>query len=322
MARICILLATYQGECFLRQQLDSLVTQTHRDWVCVAQDDCSTDATFSILREYAQADERFVVMRAPERQGGAKGNFFSLMAYCQQHMADVKYFAFCDQDDVWLPDKLAVSLAALRELEAAAEGLPMAMCTDAQLVDGEGREIAASYLAYTAHDPQRTCFEQLLVENMAPGCTMLFNRACLESVRVPQEGMGAIEMHDWWTMLVAAAQGGVACLPQVTVKYRQHGSNTLGAQRYSLADRAAQWRATLDGIRSAHDQARAFAEAYEGLAPERELAAARDFGAMLSWGPLARIAALNRNGFWRVTPGKRAVQVLLAFGMRSCETKR
>ncbi|MBE6466267.1 glycosyltransferase family 2 protein [Denitrobacterium detoxificans] len=316
MSRICILLATYQGERFVRQQLDSLVAQTHADWVCVAQDDCSADATFDILQEYAQANGKFTVMRAPKRQGGAKQNFFSLIAYAQEHMADVDYFAFCDQDDIWLPNKLADSLEALRQLEAALDGAPAAICTDAQVVAEDGSEIAPSYLAYTARDTRMVEFNNLLVENMAPGCTMLVNRACFMNVRPPCEGLEAVEMHDWWTMLVAASLGAVAVLPQVTMKYRQHGDNSLGAQRYSLSDRAAHMRETVDGIRAAHSQARAFAETYADELGERELALAHDFGHMLEWNPAKRLRALGRDGFWRATPAKRVVQVLLSLGMR------
>ncbi len=316
MSRICILLATYQGERFLRQQLDSLVAQTHADWVCVAQDDCSTDATFEILQEYAQVNDRFVVMRAPDRLGGAKQNFFSLIAYCQEHMADAEYFAFCDQDDVWLPEKLASSLQALQQLEDALDGAPAVICTDAQVVAEDGAEIAPSYLAYTARDTRMVEFNNLLVENMAPGCTMLVNRACFMAVRPPREGLGAVEMHDWWTMLVAAAKGAVAVLPQVTMKYRQHSANSLGAQRYSLSDRATHMRETVSGIRAAHDQARAFAETYASELAEHTFAIASDFGHMLEWGPIGRLRALGRDGFWRATPEKRVVQVLLSLGMR------
>lgn len=316
MARVCILLATYQGERFLRQQLDSLVAQTHRDWACVAQDDCSTDATLSILQEYAQADERFTVMCAEQRHGGAKENFFSLIAYCQEHMTDAEYFAFCDQDDIWLPEKLALSLEAIGHLEEALDGAPAAICTDAQVVAEDASEIAPSYLAYTARDTRNVEFHNLLVENMAPGCTMLMNRVCFQALRAPHEGLAAVEMHDWWAMLVASALGAVACLPQATMAYRQHGDNSLGAQRYSLSDRAAHLRETVAGVRGAHDQARVFASAYADVLPERELTLAYDFGHMLEWGPIARLRTVSRDGFWRATPGKRVVQVLLAWGLR------
>ena len=109
---LAILLATYNGEKFLPEQMDSLFSQTYADFVIYAHDDGSTDQTVGILRQYEKKYPEKLVILEYEPQGGAKNNFYSLM-----QRIDADYYMFCDQDDVWHPEKIEKTLKKILELE-------------------------------------------------------------------------------------------------------------------------------------------------------------------------------------------------------------
>lgn len=215
---IDILLATHNGEAYLAQQLDSLLSQTVQDFRILIQDDHSQDRTLGLVRQYCDAfPERLCLCQAEGPLGGAAQNFLSLAA-----KASGDYVAFCDQDDVWLPDKLETSLAAMARLEEPDGGATPALVfsrvcpVDKELqklpVPSEGGDVSLT-------------FPRLLVQGCASGCTMLLNRALYTRLGAYDS---RILMHDWWALLVAASLGRVAYLPRELVLYRQHGANAVG----------------------------------------------------------------------------------------------
>ena len=230
MALIDILLATYNGAPWLAEQLDSLLAQTETDWRVLAHDDGSQDTTLTILRDYQQRHPRhFQLLDDGVRCGGAKENFHHLM---QHSSAD--YVMFCDQDDVWDSDKIAVSLARMREVEAAHPGVPVLVHSDLRVVDAGGQLLHASMFACQRLPRRLPALEQRLVLNNVTGCTVMLNRRALQ-VSLPMAACAL--MHDWWAACrVVQAGGQVELLPRSTLGYRQHGRNSVGARTFSLVE--------------------------------------------------------------------------------------
>lgn len=224
-----ILLATYNGAEYLPEQIASIQAQTHHHWRLLVRDDGSTDATVSIVRKFAAADRRIELLDDGRGNLGVVGNFAALADAALKQPA--RYVAFCDQDDVWQPQKLAWQLERMAAAEReAGENTPIAVHSDLAVVDRQLRPVHPSFLRYQglwheSEHPLRT----LVVQNFVTGCTLLVNRPLLElAVPLPSQAL----VHDWWLALVAASAGRLEFLPQATVLYRQHGGNTIGARRW------------------------------------------------------------------------------------------
>ena len=223
---VYILLATYNGERFLPAQIDSLLAQDDPDWLLLVRDDGSTDGSLQILSQAARSDRRVRILRSGTERLGSTGSFFELM---QQAMSEgARYFALCDQDDVWLPQKLSLMRLAMHDLEGAADRDAALLCwSDLSWIDADGRTLAHSHfrragaaVALSGPGPW------LLAMNVVPGCAMLGNRALLETALPQPPG---IDHHDWWLALVAAAAGHVRVLDMPLAAYRQHLGNAVGA---------------------------------------------------------------------------------------------
>ncbi|MFV3382754.1 glycosyltransferase family 2 protein [Pseudomonas sp. NY15354] len=214
---IAILLCTYNGAEYLREQLDSFIRQTHWNWVAYASDDGSTDGTLEILAEYQRAlGERLVILHGP-RQGFAR-NFISLI--CNPAVRG-EYFAFSDQDDIWLQDKLARGVTALRTVS---HEVPALYCSRTELVDRSGRHLGFSPL-FT----KRPGLRNALVQSLAGANTMLINLRARELLRSTPED-AQIVAHDWLTYLIVSSYGGgIVYDPVPTLLYRQHGGNLIGS---------------------------------------------------------------------------------------------
>ncbi|HLB37446.1 MAG TPA: glycosyltransferase family 2 protein [Gemmatimonadales bacterium] len=211
--RIEVLLSTYNGEAFLHQQLESILRQSGVDLTLTIRDDGSTDGTRELLRRQAARDPRVRVFT--ENNLGSAASFFALLGRADP---EAQYFAFADQDDEWLPDKLARALAMLGSRPRT---VPLLYSSRVQYVDQDGRPFGVS------RPPRRVGFPWALAENPLNGCTMVMNgslRALLVE-RPPR----VLRHHDWWSYVVAAVLGDVVHDPAVTVRYRQHGGNLIGA---------------------------------------------------------------------------------------------
>lgn len=232
MAEIAVLLATYQGETYLSEQLNSLLQQTFQDFVIYIHDDGSTDGTLQVIQDYVKQYPEKIVLLTYEKAGGSAANFMSMLQYTKE-----PYIMFCDQDDVWLPDKIEVSYQELKRIEADTdrECCPCLVFTDLQVVDQNLQVISESFMTCTKRDPHRIKYTQLIVQNVAPGCTMIFNRVLAKYMQ-RYVNIESIIMHDWWAMLVASVYGRISYLESPTILYRQHEQNVVGAaDRSTLA---------------------------------------------------------------------------------------
>lgn len=211
--KIQILLSTYNGERYLKEQLDSYLMQEGEQEVRVLiRDDGSTDGTMEILRLY-ERERGFRVLRG-ENIGVDK----SMGILFQEADRDCDYFAVSDQDDVWCSDKLKRAIAVLEAKEAA---LPLLYASTSRLTDRELHPIGMTELP--AAGPS---YYNAVSQNICQGHTEVFNRALLQelSSAYPEE----IHAVDWWIYLLASGLGEIVFDEVPTVLHRQHGINTVG----------------------------------------------------------------------------------------------
>lgn len=214
-SKVAILLCMRNAEPFLREQMDSFFSQTHDNWELWVSDDGSTDASRSIVREYADRGKSITVLDGPCR--GATANFLSLARNAD---SDADFFAWADADDVWLPDKLA---RAARWLDTAGPGRPALYCGRTEVVDSRNRPMHLS-----PRFSRPPCFGNALCQNIGGGNTMAFNRDARELLRLGE--LPDVPYHDWWAYMLATGCGGkVHYDPEPCLRYRQHGGNLVGS---------------------------------------------------------------------------------------------
>lgn len=232
--KLQILMSTYNGEKYLARQLDSLLAQTlcqMADWEVeiLVRDDGSQDGTCRILREYAKKDRRIRL-----EQGENIGVIESFFCLLDASEADADYLAFCDQDDVWMPDKLfrAVKQTAAAEIPAvqasqniASARIPVLYCSRACLTD---ENLNPTEAVWTSGEI-RPSFGNALIENICIGCTCVMNRSLADILRLSHPAF--TPMHDRWFYLVASCFGKVLYDPEAHIYYRQHGGNVVGIKK-------------------------------------------------------------------------------------------
>lgn len=222
-----ILLATYNGERYLKEQLDSILNQDYDNWIVRVCDDASTDATYHILEWYQEHyPDKFILTKNEHGFGTAKKNFIHLI---QNSTCD--YVMCCDQDDVWLPNKIRVTLEAMKKNEK--DDLPILIHTDLKVVDSNLNVLSESFFE---HSNFRKEFQlnEILIQNFVTGCTMMMNRPMVELMcRV--DNCERILMHDWVASVLATTIGKVVFVDAPTMLYRQHAINSVGAKKYGFA---------------------------------------------------------------------------------------
>lgn len=263
---VAILMATHNGENYLKEQLDSLFTQTYQDFVLYVSDDSSTDATCNILQSYQEKyPNRIFLCHNDTEHHGAKHNFMQLiMRYKAQ------YVMLCDQDDVWKPRKIEVTMQKMLQMEKEyGEGTPILVHTDLEVVDQSLQTVSPSFKEAMGADYSRTQLRQIIIQNVLTGCTALYNRALAELLTVEPPYM---IMHDWWLVLVASAFGVVGHIDEQTILYRQHGNNVIGAKNVHttqyIVKKLIHWREMKQAINETYQQAESLLEVYKNqLAP-------------------------------------------------------
>ena len=288
-AQIVILLATWNGAAHLREQLESFRIQTLHPTRLIVSDDGSRDDTRTILAEFAASDPGFVVdiIEGP-RRGGAQ-NFLHLL---QAVPLGTDFIALSDQDDVWLPDKIARGVRLLSRLPA---DRPALMGGRSYICDAELHNQRMSSM------PRRSpSFCHALVQNFAGGNTMMLNSAGVDLVRAAAAEAGRVVVHDWWIYQIISGVGGDVIFDEVPLLlYRQHGGNQIGANagvsaklrrmRWMLSGRFRRWNAiNLAALRASSHR----------FTPENRAIIA-DFARLQRSGLWDRLAILRRLGLYR-----------------------
>lgn len=272
-----ILMAVYNGERFLAEQIDSILQQDTDEWHLTISDDGSTDNSSAIIRQYINDfPEKISQAFPPQRFGDAKKHFFWLMKNCS-----AEYLLFCDQDDVWHADKVSKTVAALHTSEELwGKQTPVLVFTDQTVVDEELREIAPSMMALQQQDPDVRDYRSLLIRNVVTGCTVGIN-AAMAALAARCAAPERTLMHDWWLGLVAARFGKMVYRNESSMLYRQHSRNSVGAKDVRklayYVDRFLNQAYLKEQMRAKKQQATVFLESFEELLTADECRALRAF---------------------------------------------
>jgi glycosyltransferase involved in cell wall biosynthesis len=211
-------MSTYNGEQFLAEQLQSLEDQTHKNWSLIISDDGSSDNTLTIAKQFQTkwGNDRMEIRKGPQQ--GFCLNFLS-MACDATIKADL--YAFSDQDDVWMADKLERAIVYFDENNESQ--LPRAYGGRTQIVDENLKPLGFS--------PEFTLprsFRNALVQSIAGGNTMMFNQATKELLE--KAGLQKVVSHDWWLYQIVKGAGGIFYYdPKPSLLYRQHNNAIIGA---------------------------------------------------------------------------------------------
>ncbi len=284
-------MAVYNGVSYLREQIDSILNQDYLDWELLISDDCSTDGSLDVIREYCARDSRIRLVLDEEHYGGAKKHFMALL-----RLADAPYVMTCDQDDVWDKNKVSLTLDCMRAQEK--ETSPVLVCTDLRVVNESLELLSPSFLEYSGMDASCLGLGYFLASCLVTGCTMMVNRPLLELLQVPVDEDKLI-MHDWWGSLLASAFGTVFYLNQTTISYRQHGNNSVGAEHFTVAGALAglqqKRRTELAALEQASELYRVFADKLDSFQKQQVEA----FLAIKDASPLRRVELLGKADAWR-----------------------
>lgn len=212
---VTLLMATHNGAAHLPAQLASIAAQSHGDWQLWVSDDGSTDDTRALIEDFARTHPVHLI-EGP--RAGAAANFMHLLCHPDLPAGPV---ALSDQDDIWLPGKLARALAALQDVHG-----PALYGAQSLHVDATGTPLGPSPAT-----PRGPSFENALVQNVVSGHSAVLNAQGLALVR--RAGMPArIAFHDWWLYALMTGAGGRIILdPEQVLHYRQHGANVMGSFR-------------------------------------------------------------------------------------------
>lgn len=213
---VAILMSTYNGAKYLKDQLQSIINQSYSNWHLYIRDDGSSDETVEIIKSYAKKDSRISIIHDTLGNIGSVRSFFYLL-----EQVDSNFYMFSDQDDYWKQDKIQKSILLLKQHNHKRK--PICVYTNLQIVDDnlEGNELL---LTKTWQD-----FPKLFFTNNLYGCTMLFNNFLKEKIKFNRLNYDNIYVHDWWLALVCAIFGEIYYLDEPTILYRQHYGNQIGA---------------------------------------------------------------------------------------------
>ena len=223
MDSVDILMSVYNGERFIEEQLLSLLNQSHENIKIIIRDDGSRDKTSTIVSDYVvRFPEKIKYFNEANNLGSSK-SFLRLLDFSQ---AD--YLMFCDQDDVWYPNKVEKCLEKMKELESSCErGKPVLIFSDLTVVDVHLNVLSESLWETQKLDPTIALhWKMLLAQNVVTGCTMMLNKSIKKYIK-PE--MNFKIHHDQLIAVLASKYGAVSWLDSPTMLYRQHQSNVLGA---------------------------------------------------------------------------------------------
>lgn len=209
MRRISIAMCTYNGEKYLREQLDSLLSQTHTNIEIIIVDDGSNDLTIQIATEYQRQDSRISVFQNEQNLGFVK-NFEKAISLCSG-----EFIALADQDDVWIPEKIEMLLNSIED--------GMLVYSDAELVDAELVPLGKNLLNPAKMNPiEGKNNKAFIFGNCVSGNTMMFRKELVDvALPIPAD----VPFHDNYFAFYASTCGGIQYVDKALVRYRQHGNN-------------------------------------------------------------------------------------------------
>lgn len=225
MSTVGIVMATYNGEKYVKEQIESILKNTYTEWKLWLWDDGSKDKTVSILKEYEEKYPERITVCENRKNLGVVLNFLHGAKSC-----DTDYIMFCDQDDVWMKDKIDRTLKMMKKTEEK-EGAdcPITVFSDVKVVDSNLNMIHPSFYQSSRLNTKKLDLNHLLMENKLIGCTIMMNSSVKKRLtNLPKYA----RVHDWWIALITSAFGRIVYLPEATMLYRQHENNVIGNDNF------------------------------------------------------------------------------------------
>lgn len=291
VAEVHIVLTTYNGEKYIREQLDSILANTVQDVTVEICDDGSTDSTLDIAREYAGRYDQISLYQNEKNLGYTK-NFLEGIKRSRS-----PYIMLCDQDDIWHQDKIEKTLRRMKEMEfQSGTDIPLMVFTDAMNFDSSSGEELGSFHKSSRLDVKRLDSAHLFMENKCIGCTVMLNGAIRGYL---QELPNEIRVHDWWLALICSNFGKISYIEETTLHYRQHSGNMIGGSDFSdyVKTRISDLRSQRQVIRQTFLQGKAFYRVFGNRLSGEKRKIAQRFAGMAEEGAVRRRVDMIRFGF-------------------------
>lgn len=224
---VAILLSTYNGELYLKEQIESYFRQTYKDWQLFVRDDGSKDKTIEILKEYRDKYPHKVHILDDIRSNMGPGESFMHLL----ELVDAAYYMFSDQDDVWLDDKIKKTLSRLQKMEEQyGVDTGIGVFTDLTVVNDKLRVLMPSLWKGDNRHPEyvNDFYKQWTNRHASYGCTQMFNKAAKKLVLPYKQFEGVMGAHDNWVEYILIKRGKYGFINAPTILYRQHGANVVG----------------------------------------------------------------------------------------------
>lgn len=227
MNKIAILLSTYNSSKYIKEQIDSIIKQTNTEWFLYIRDDCSTDNTVEIIKDYSFRYSNIYLFNTVKENIGPCKSFLWLL-----EKVESEYYMFCDHDDIWIQNKIEISFKIMKELEEKySKQRPILVHSDMKVVDSSLNLIADSFWKYTGLHHTWSSFNNFSGGNCVNGCTMIINE---QAKKVSLINSIYATIHDVWVSLrVSYSNGIIYYISEPTVLYRQHCNNVVGAQKFN-----------------------------------------------------------------------------------------
>ena len=306
-----ILLATYNGEKYLADQIDSILNQSNTNWRILIHDDGSTDATIEIINSYLTLyPNKIIYINDGVRTGGAKNNFAHLM-----NLSTAPYIMLCDQDDVWLESKIQNSYDSMMSLQKKfSDDIPLLVFSDVKIATEDMIVVEESFCKSAGLESGNfSFFNRLIIQNIGQGSTFLFNKALCDAVK-NSWGSSAILMHDWWLMLFVSAFGAFSVVTEPTMLYRQHSNSLIGSGRYNFFCGVKKFILNYNEIKKeilqTQLQAYAFYKQNFSQLNQKKISFLMGYAGLRNRNFIERKLFALRNGLWR-TPISRGIAFLL-----------
>ena len=310
-----IIMAVYNGQEYIREQLESLKDQTYTEWRLVIRDDRSSDKTAEIVKKFSDEVEQEVIFKVNEKPSGSAKNNFALLI---NDAKESDYVMFCDQDDIWKKDKIEITFNKMKQAEERyGRDFPLLVHGDVEVIDENGN-INADSMFEMSHINADSKLPQILIQNHVTGCTMMCNKKLIAGIS-EYTSSEYIIMHDYLAALYASVFGKIEVIKKPLLSYRQHSGNSVGAKNNNnpmyLLKRLANGRKSYkEAMETSRNQVKFFVEIYrEELAAEKyceEYELMSGYASLGSRAKLYRIMFYKKNHIWKNGTIRKIMQVI------------
>lgn len=295
MCEIDIIMASYNGEKYIKEQIHSILNSSIQDFKINIYDDGSNDATIDILEQLENQYKDKIKVYKNSNNKGVTRNFLEALS-----TSSANYIMFCDQDDYWLENKIEITLNKMKDLEKKHPNKPLAVFTDTIVVDEGLNTIYPSFFKASNLNPEAISLEKLLMENKLIGCTVMINkevRQVLNNISLPKEA----KFHDHWIALIAASMGVIGYIDKGTLLYRQHGDNVVGNLNFKnyLKDRIKTIKQQKQSLIVLQKQANEFASLYKDSLSKEAYKIIIEFSKLRNYNYFKRIYTLMKYGYYK-----------------------